>query len=424
MTKVYASDLTKANSSQMISALETAKSDISRLIGDINSFSSTSVTELIGSGYDAVRAKLSLYVDCFNKLSSLCDNLISCIQSANNALHNFMEGYGELDDSKIPEVEAAIAEAEAYLAWLQDTHDEPGPDENGDGIPDYTVKVRNGTDAEISACEATIRELKHYLEKLKQLVPTDRSAFGGVEAVSADIAAFAGAVSGLKIPNYYGVFPEDGGGTWAEGLAYVTPTGQKHYYSFYQYASEWQNSGWVSKEGNGMTAGCSVCSITSVLATLFQDPNITPHTVGSKWAEHNRNLQPGESKWTNFGMTWVPQVATSYGLDADLSFKGDQASLTTLLKNGGAAIVAGGQTGGAVGGHFFAIIGYDESSGKYIVADSSPAVFGGHSVDNDEHTLQSLTYEELRKRNIVNWSAIAPPGKSVEEVTRPKAVQV
>ncbi len=413
MAKVYASDLSSANSSNMISVLEAAKADISHLIGNLNDFSTGSVTELVGDGYDAVRAKMQLYIDCFNKLLAICSNLIPCIQAANNTMINFMEGYGELDDSKIPEVEAAITEAEAYLAWLQETYEVPGPDDNGDGMPDYYETHRNGTDAEIAACEATIRELKHYLEKLKQLAPTDKSAFASIEAVMADIANFATAVSELKIPNYNGVFPEDEN-EFAKELGFTNNSGERDYYAFSQYDKEWQGSGWHSKNNKDIAGGgCSVCALAALLATIYQNPEITPYTVGAAWAKHEAETG---IRWENSAMGWAKAFCNELcGLDADPSFghsvMESKDAIKNVIQNGGAVIASP-----VNGGHYIAIVGYDPETDTYIVADSDPRMMG-YSQDAN---LRSVPYSEIVNQSVTMYCAVAPQGMTVEEAKRAK----
>ena len=411
MTKIILNDLVNANNSKMLKSLDIINNDIKHLSNDLISFHDSSITELVGGGYDAVRSKMELYADCLDKLSSIAINLSAAIKAANNTMINFMEGYAELDDSKIPEVENALIEAKNYLAWLEDYHFEDGPDDNGDGVPDSYVKVRNGTDGEISECQALIAALTHLLEKLKQLASMDKSAFSSIDAVRQDIISYVTALSEIRIPNYDGTFPDDDDSLLAKSVKNSKNIGSKNYYSFNQEDERWQGSGYHSIDGNDIASGgCGPCSMAACLATIFQNPDITPYTIGHYMGEHGIN---------NFGGNFVPSVSQAYGLDCDKSFANNdnrEESLINLLENGGAAVV--GYRGG---GHYVAVIGYDSATNKFIVADSYPSIIGYDSTlyEIDYKELCSNTNDEKNYKYGSVWEAIAPPDMTVEEATKP-----
>ena len=404
MAKVNVSDLFSANSSYMVTCLEDANNNIKKITSLIQSFNSNSTNELIGGGYDAVRAKMAFYIDSLEKLSMICTNLISAIPNANNTLINFMEGYSELDDSKIPEVESELKRAKAYLAWLKSSHVET----DDEGNERY---VRNGTDAEIADCEALIAKLEDLLEKLRMLAPTDASAYSNIEAVEADISAYANALLQIKLPNFDGTIPTESTSTIAETIEGTSSpkTGPRQYFSFDQKDGRWQNSGYRSVEGSDVASGgCSVCSTAACLATIMQDSSITPYTVGKIM---------GENGWNNKGGDFVGYLGSYYGLDTDLHLGGAsdrETALKNLVENGGAAVI--GYKGG---GHYVAVIGYDGTTNEFIVADSYPSVAGYN--DN----LYQIGFDELY-RNTKNpdtnigsmWMAIAPKGMSVQEAIR------
>ena len=404
MAKVNVGDLVSANNSSMLKKLEEASNNLKNIKNNINNFKNTSTNELVGSGYDTLRMKLDLYIDCLEKLDIICNNLSQAIPNANNTMIGFMEGYSELDDSKIPEVEAQLQAAKDRLAWLQSYHTET--DSNGN-----TIRVRNGTDAEIAECMALIKELEHLLEKLKLLAPTDRSAFSKINAVNTDIISYANALLGIKVTdlNSTNQNSKTNGIIDNEGNAYEI----KEYYAFDQRDSKWQKSGYHSYEGSDIAeGGCAVCSSAACLSTILQDSTINPYTVGKVM---------GENHWTNYGGNFVGHLGEYYGIDTDMYFGSNYQSvgannedkrleyMTNLVNNGGAMVLS--QNDGA---HYIAVTGYDNTTGKYIVADSYP------ELSNQSSNLQYLSGEEIMSKNISMWEAFAPVGMTVSDAIKPK----
>ena len=412
MAKVNVSDLFSANSSYMVTCLKDANYHMKNLTNLITNFNNNSTNELVGGGYDAVRAKMDLYIDALQKLSKICTNLISAIPNANNMLVNFMEGYAELDDSKISEVEAELKRAKSYLQWLESYHNET--DEKGN-----TKSVRNGTDGEIADCQALIAKLEALLEKLKLLSPTDNNAFSTIDEVYADVISYANALLKIKITNFDGTFPVIDENKNKEFLAKVLGTsGKKRYFSFDQTDARWQGSGYRSVDGEDIAiGGCGPCSMAAALSTMLDDETINPYVIGEIM---------GKKGWNNYGGNFVADLASYYGLDYNTEFAAvdnREQALKNLLENGGSVIV--GYKGG---GHFVAVVGYDSDSNQFIVADSAPSV-AGYS-DN----LYQISYEELRSNtkdleNGINgsvWEAIAPKGMTIEQAisTSPTATRV
>ena len=184
MAIIYSADLNNANSSTMTKNLTSISNNSRKLISSINNFIESSKTELIGSGYDAVRAKMSLYLDALNKQADIADNLKTSIYNANNNMLNFMEGYSMLDDSRIPEVNGRIRTVEALIAKLEGT-EEANPND-------------------IAALRQLLSELRAFLAKLEKLAPADALAFGIVSSVATDVHRYGNALLNLSVPNIDG----------------------------------------------------------------------------------------------------------------------------------------------------------------------------------------------------------------------------
>ena len=188
MTKVYSADLTNANSSAMTSQLQETSNSSAKILAQLNSFIGGSKSVLTGDGYDAVRAKFSVYADAVSKQKQICDNLLNNVKAANNIMIAFMEGYSYLDDSLIPDIEASIADVRSFIAYLESYDEEK--------------KSTIGSAAEIAHWKAILADLEKKLAKLKQLAPTDASSFALLDDVSADMMNFAQAIYELKLPQY------------------------------------------------------------------------------------------------------------------------------------------------------------------------------------------------------------------------------
>ena len=410
MAKVNVSDLFNANSSYMTTCLKDANHNISNIVTAINTFKTSSASELVGGGYDAVRSKMDLYIDSLQKISTICDHLTSAIPNANNTLINFMEGYAELDDSKISEVESKIKTAKSYLQWLESYHTET--DEKGN-----TKSVRNGTDSQIEDCKALIAKLEALLEKLKLLSPTDNNAYSLIDEVYADIVSYANALLQIKIPNFDGTFPVVDEEKNKEFLAKVLGvTGKREYFSFDQTDSKWQNSEYRSVDGEGIaTAGCGPCSMAAVLSNILGDETITPNIVGDIMAE------AGVKNNGDF----VTLLSNHYGLDSNIHFANSnnrEQELKNLLINGGAAVV--GYRGGA---HYVAVVGYNSETDKFIVADSYPSVIGysDNLYEISYSELRSNTHDEINGKHGSVWEAVAPQGMTIEQaISTPTSARI
>ena len=81
MTRVTSADLTRANTSAMITQLDSTVETSTAILSKMNEFIYGSTDTLRGEGYNAVRAKLSLYVDAIRKEAQICQNLSNNVKA-------------------------------------------------------------------------------------------------------------------------------------------------------------------------------------------------------------------------------------------------------------------------------------------------------------------------------------------------------
>ncbi len=378
MTKVYSADLTKANASEMTAQLQQTSNSSAQVLSQLNSFINGSKSVLTGDGYDAVRAKLSVYADAVSKQKQICDNLLNNVKAANNIMITFMEGYTYLDDSLIPDIERSIADVRSYIAYLE-TYDEK---------KQSTI----GSAAEIAHWKAILADLEKKLAKLKQLAPTDASSFALLDEVAADMMNFAQAIYELKLPQYDGTIPDDENSEeFKELLAHYGLGGQPVFY----YQKGWYDENgklhrWKSSWGKSIAgSGCGPTSMAAVLATLLGDKSITPATVANTM-KYNDNV----------GGTYVFNSCRKYGLDCTSKEGLGRNKMNNFLSNGGKMIVAVNN-----GGHYIAVLGInnDKNPPTYIVCDPN----------NPKKT--EWTYKEIATGHTMVFH-IAPKGKNVKAI--------
>lgn len=196
MSVIYKDDLVDANGSTLISKLESSSENAKRISTLIYSFNSTSKSYLKGSGYDAVRKKMELYIDAFDKYSKICEHLISAIKASNNTMINYMEDYDSLDNSFIVEIETNLNDAKRTLGILESyttVEKTEGTEESTDDN-----KVRIGSDKEIATCRQNIRELEKELELLKNLDSTVSTAWKNMNLVEGDINLYSNAITSIN----------------------------------------------------------------------------------------------------------------------------------------------------------------------------------------------------------------------------------
>lgn len=181
---VNASDVSDANATN-ISNLEIIMNASKNVSSLLSAFDSGSRTILVGGGYDAVRIKLDLYTRLYTTLSTLCSNVENAIKNANNSMLNYMEGYAQLDDSRLEEFKTRLQQIAGYLKYAREK-----------------VSENSELSSVISYWEGIYRDLDHYKELLENLASTDNGLFGGLSSIVNDIANMARAVEGININTF------------------------------------------------------------------------------------------------------------------------------------------------------------------------------------------------------------------------------
>ena len=182
MAKVLSADVAAANSDNMANLTAIINSSKS-VVSVLDAFISESKEHLKGGGYDAVRVKLSLYVNVYKTLGQICENYESIAKNANNSMLNYMEGYSLLDDSKLDEYRLRLKQIAGYLRYLK------AESAKVDNKTDYTALINYWVDIYM--------ELYHYKELLEGLAGTDASLFAGFESVTSDIENISRAIIGI-----------------------------------------------------------------------------------------------------------------------------------------------------------------------------------------------------------------------------------
>ena len=190
MAIVIASDLGAANSNNM-GNIESVISMAGKLSSQIDTFISDSKDKLVGGGYDAVRTKLELYKNIADVMKTIGTNLMSNIKNANNSMLNYMEGYAELDDSKIGEITSRLTQISGYISYLKNASSS-------------TTGTTGGTDYSslIAYWEGIYTELSHYKQLLEGLAGTDGGLYASLGNVIEDVANMFRSADGINVKTF------------------------------------------------------------------------------------------------------------------------------------------------------------------------------------------------------------------------------
>ena len=187
-------ELTGGAIASVAAMLEADAADTQNLISAINSFIEGTTTTLTGAGYDAARQKMALYAEDARTRQRLATELASAITSGASSLAGYMGEYSYLDDSEIPAIEsqiktleAQINNARATLASLQSSDD-----------PETRASAASYAQ-QITAWEATKKELQKKLDRLIGLAGADAAAFGAVQGAASQVAQYGASVQGIKV---------------------------------------------------------------------------------------------------------------------------------------------------------------------------------------------------------------------------------
>ena len=214
------------------------------------------------------------------------------------------------------------------------------------------------------------------------------SRFSLLDPVSEDMMSFAKAIYELKLPNYDGTIPDDqNSAEFKELLNHVGMGGEPvFYYQGGWYDEQGNLHRWQTSWGKSIaSSGCGPTSMAAILATLLGDKSITPSTIANTM-KYNDNV----------GGKYAFDSCKRYDLNCTSSI-GLNKNMKTFVQNGGKMIVAVNY-----GGHYIAVLGYDEKTNKYIVCDPN----------NPKKT--RWTYNEIAATHTMVIH-VAPKGKTVNE---------
>lgn len=154
---IKAADLSNASTilEKFFDSIKSQGNNLNKSI-DIFRNDSTFKEKFKSRGYDAARNYMGIYMTALNKLKSICDVATNNIISANNSVIKAMEGYSEIDLSKITEIEGNLSQLRTSLQ------------EAYTGLNTATKKnVQNSYKQTISVLEANISKMEKYLKVIK-----------------------------------------------------------------------------------------------------------------------------------------------------------------------------------------------------------------------------------------------------------------
>ena len=183
MAKVISSEVVAVGSDNK-GNIDSCIVSASRISEALGSFISETPSTLKGSGYDAVRIKLSLYKKIFDTAYNLLIISSTNFQNVNNSMLNYMEGYSELDDSLISEIDAKLREIKGYINYLNDAKNASVDGTNYSSL--------------ISEYNSLYNSLSHYRNLLAGLSNKDSSLYGSLENVINDIANLCRSANGIN----------------------------------------------------------------------------------------------------------------------------------------------------------------------------------------------------------------------------------
>lgn len=191
MAKVISEELSSGTITNLITLLENEASDTEVLKNAINRFVTGTTTTLTGPAYDAARAKAQSYISLLITRARLARELSSAISVAVSEMSSFMNGYSELDDSKLADITSELNSIKATIEQIKynyyNTQSEDG-----------ASKLNTGYSSLIAPYEAQYNELNKLREKLLYLAATDANAYGKLSQLCNEVSSYSTTIANTK----------------------------------------------------------------------------------------------------------------------------------------------------------------------------------------------------------------------------------
>ena len=299
MAIIVSSELGEANTA--VAGISKYAEKSKELQNQIENFLNDFDNKLEGDLAQALKSKWLTNKDALEKFITINNNLSSSATSANNEMLNYLgKNITRIDDQFKSEIETMIAHIDYDLSNIE-----------------KNVKAEDDV-TNIDAIKNKRDRYVQILEKINNLESVANSAYSKIEPVAEDILNFCSALKG-STAGWKNTFFNLGG----RNIIYFAQTG--YYKDGVRY--EWK-SNWLSAGGQPIfNSGCGPTSLAMVIATILQDPSITPAVVADIMDENN---------WKNDSKKFVFGVSDKYNLNcqSDVNFDGD--TIEAVIKAGGA----------------------------------------------------------------------------------------
>lgn len=191
MAKIIAGELSGGAVATAISLLENEATDAETLKATINSFITGTTDKLTGPAYDAVRAKAESYITILTTRARIARELSSAITSAVSEMSAYVDGYNELDDSKLADITSELNSINSTISQIKYNY-------NNTQSSDETPKSTAGYSSLIAPYVAQYNELTKLKEKLAGLAAADASAYGKLNSLTMEVTSYSTTISTTK----------------------------------------------------------------------------------------------------------------------------------------------------------------------------------------------------------------------------------
>ena len=185
MAKVIASELSGGAIANAIALLENEAADTNKLKIALHSFINGTTETLKGPAYDAARKKAESYMTTLATRARLATELASSLQAALSSMSSYMDGYSELDDSKLPEIESQMSSIRATINQIIHNYNN-------------TEGSTGGYSSLIAPYEAQYQELEKLKQKLEGLAGADSAAYGKLGSLAAEVTSYQTNIASIQ----------------------------------------------------------------------------------------------------------------------------------------------------------------------------------------------------------------------------------